>query len=149
MAKQKAIIVDVDGTIAKTPYPDAPRKSDGTQDWNAWIETTKYSNVIPWCKEIVMAFYNKGYKIIFLTARNGSAATEKATKYWLDANIGIDYELIMRSEGDKRDDFVIKREAYFKKIALKYDVLFAIDDKRVNIEMFRDLGIAALHCDDY
>ena len=146
---QKAIIVDLDGTLINSPMvmPD----HNGNVDFSVWVEQTKFSPVNEWCSAIVHAHAQAGNKVIFLTARDDSEKFVTITTNWLVRNgFGyINYELIMRSTSDHRTDDVMKEEAYNNKIKPFYDVLFAIDDKLKNVEMFRRIGVPALHCSEY
>ena len=146
--RTKAIIVDIDGTLANSPHV-AQFQEEGQINWDAWIKATAYSTVYEWCREVVNNFAISGYKIIFLTARSEENNGRKITNDWLKRTIIGDYELYMRQEGDSRPDTVIKKEIYIRDIAHKYDVSFALDDKKAIIDMWRELDIPALHCADY
>lgn len=145
---QRAIIVDLDATLAdnghRTMYVDGSQQ----KDWNAFNALSAFDPHNEWCREIVMAFHAMGYKIIFLTARSGTESTKKITLEWLTNHIGVHvpYELIMRDEKDFRPDYVTKQDLYTMKVAPYYEVLFAIDDKKIVVDMWRELGITALHC---
>lgn len=144
---QNAIIVDLDATLAdnahRTKYVDGSQQ----KDWNTFNALSAYDPHNEWCKELVIAFSMLNYKIIFLTARSGSEETRKVTVEWLANHVsGIPYELIMRDEGDYRPDYITKQELYTMKVAPYYNVLFAVDDKKAVVDMWRDLGITALHC---
>lgn len=146
---QPAVIIDIDGTLANSPAPSEEHMNDGVMDWNAWIRSTQFSPVNEWCRELVMAMALNGVKIIFLTARSESEESRKITEDWISRHVPVLHELHMRPEDDFRHDQESKRDVFLNKIAPFYNVLFAVDDKRVNCDLFRDLGIAALHCADY
>jgi hypothetical protein len=55
----------------------------------------------------------------------------------------------MRPADERRPDYVIKEEIFNEQIKPFYNVSFAIDDKRVVCDMWRKLGVTALHCADY
>jgi FMN phosphatase YigB (HAD superfamily) len=143
---QKAVIIDLDGTLVNSPRPTAPIKDNSEIDWNAWIESAKFSPANEWCKEIVMAMALQGYAIIFLTARDGGENSRKITENWITMHMPVMHKLYMRHEHDRRPDYEMKRDVFLNEIAPYYDVLFAIDDKQANVDLFRELGIAALHC---
>ena len=147
----RSIIVDLDGTLCQSDHVAAYTATCGTVDWEAWAESTAYSPRHEWCSEIVHAFAERGYKIIFLTARSGTERHREITEKWL-ANHGfghLQHELIMREEGDRRPDVVIKEEIYREKIMPYYHVEFALDDKGTICNMWRNVGVPALHCADY
>ena len=144
----KAILVDIDGTLANSPHVNQFMEDDKV-NWDAWLSATAYSTVHEWCREIVNNFAISGYKIVFLTARNGGDHGRKITNDWLRRTVIGDFELYMRTDGDYRPDYVIKKEIFIRDIAPKYDVSFALDDKKTVIDMWRELDIPALHCADY
>lgn len=154
MMKNKAIIVDLDGTLIDSPsIMQYTNYFDNTIAWDSWIEATRYSHANHWCMEICKKFYDDGYKLLFLTARTNNPLNRDITEQWLTNNLlqnNIkDWELIMRDENDTRMDSEAKLSKYLSEIAPHYNVLFAIDDKKSNIDLWRHLGIAALHCADY
>lgn len=63
-----------------------------------------------------------------------------------DNNIYYD-ELYMRTPGDMRKDFVIKKELYDAKIKNKYNVQFVLDDRNQIVDMWRGLGMTCLQVD--
>jgi predicted secreted acid phosphatase len=146
---QQAIIVDLDGTLANSQHVKDFTNENGKVDWPAWMDATAFATVNDWCREIVHAFAANGTKIIFLTARNGNEQGRKITEEWLRRTTFADFELLMRKENDYRPDTIIKSEIYLNEIAPRYEVLFAVDDKKAVIDMWRNLGVPALHCADY
>lgn len=149
--KQQAIIVDLDGTLCDNSY--RVQYVDGSQkkDWDKFNALSANDPVVEWCLDLVKGFDNQGYHIVFLTARQGTDSTKKITEEWLDRNVKPyvpHYSLVMRDVGDYRTDFITKQDLYMQKVAPFYDVAFAIDDKLSVCQMWRSLGIAALHCKD-
>lgn len=143
----KAIIVDLDGTLADNDhrqrlYHTYPR------DWDAINHASKFDRPHEWCIEIVRLFAMNNYKIIFLTGR--AEESRGVTEEWLMRHIGpaVDYSLLMRADGDKREDTDVKSEIYLAKIAPFFDVLFCIDDRRPVVDMWRDMGLPCLACAD-
>lgn len=150
--RQKAILVDLDGTIADNEY--RVKYVDGTEkrDWDKFNALSAGDMVVPWCLDLVRGFHGLGYRIVFLTARSESKGTRDITAKWLQEHIGPyvpDYDLIMRDGKDFRTDFITKQDLYRQHVEHKYDVAFAIDDKLAVCTMWRGIGIPALHCKDY
>ena len=154
----KAIIIDLDGTlvnnsaIAKDGYIPMPKDiKDPAAYWEPFFEESIFADPNYWCLEIVENMYAKGCHIIFLTGRSATTSTVAATKKWLEANLDedIQYDLIMRPNGDERQDSLVKKDLLSQYITPNYFVLFAIDDKRSNVDMFESMGIKCLHCADY
>lgn len=128
---QPAIICDIDGTLAivgDRPFYDASR-SDVTDTLNTHVAS------------LITTYAERGWKIIFLTGREeiDRPPTERFLKGHLP---NLDYVLLMRDNGDSRQDTVAKREIYESQIAGKYDVRFTVEDRPRVCRMWRDeLGI--------
>lgn len=144
-----AIIIDLDGTLAQSQHVDQFTDVGGKVDWSAWMETNRFAPVNEWCRSIVNGAIAQGMKIIFLTARTGDAKGFEVTDGWLKNNGFANYELFMRHEGDFRPDLEIKRDIYNMNISPYYNVQYAVDDKKRVIDMWREIGVPALHCADY
>lgn len=151
--KQKAVIIDIDGTISNSLHAEQFQKPTGGTDWEKWIESTRFATVNEWCKELCIAMQHRGYRLIFLTARSSGFNGLAITREWLNSHLNPDgifeYELIMRPENDFRPDTDIKLDLYSRLIYPHYDILFAVDDKQKIIDLWRNLGIPSLHCADY
>jgi hypothetical protein len=149
--RPKAIIVDIDGTIAdarhRLHFIDG---TDGKKNWNQFNAMSAFDNHNQWCVDLVYNYAEAGYEIVFLTARSGSPETRKITDDWLRAHVPalIKYHLFMRKDKDFRPDFVSKQEVYNLEIAPYFDVQLAIDDKPAVCSMWRTCGITSLLCDN-
>jgi len=137
------IIIDLDGTLADIEH----RRKYVTGDNNNW---KKFYNKIPddnlnyWCKEIINRFKDQ-YRIYIVTGREGTEQVRKDTKAWL-AKHNIYYnELIFRDKEDYREDREIKKEILEEQIK-PHDVLFAVDDRKQVVDMWRANDITTLHC---
>ncbi len=138
---QKAIIVDIDGTLA---LADNRNIFDDTK-----IHTDIVNEPVKWL--INQLFWNGGefqtsapyeriedVKIIFLTGREATDACLTATDKWLKDNSGVrDYKLIMRKEGDHRKDSIVKPELYNEHVKDQYNVMFVLDDRDSVVDMWR------------
>jgi hypothetical protein len=134
MNKQKAIICDIDGTLAllgeRDPY-DPTSGEDMLNDPIAHIlQVYDNQTVLP-------------VKLILLTGREDRY--KKYTEQWLHKH-GITHytELYMRKTGDFRKDYIIKKELYERHIKEIYDVLFVLDDRDQVVKMWRDEGLTCL-----
>lgn len=144
--KQKAIIIDLDGTLADCEHRRcfiAGTKKD-------WKSFSKDENIIQdklnlWCATIINKFKDSD-KILLVTGRMESS--RKITKEWLNIN-DIKYDLLLtRKDNDFRKDSVIKEELYKKFIEPYFDVLFCIDDRKQVVDAWRALGLVCLQCAD-
>lgn len=126
----KAIIVDIDGTIAHIPPGGR-----GWYDYDRTHEDIEDEVILT----AVAGFRDRGYKIVLLTGR--SRECEKETINWLKSkNIEYD-ELLMRETGDTRCDTIVKEEIFWRDVAPKYDVKVAFDDRPRVIRLYQELGI--------
>ena len=163
MAKELAIIVDVDGTLAdmrgvRGPFEwdkvhlDRPHQDiinlvkglAGIQD-NVLHNDEYPAHMCPDCGMNCVGCSGssvKKYKIIITTGRDG--VCEEATRQWLtDHGVPFD-DFYIRKAGDFRKDNIIKSEIYMDHIRPKYDVKFVIDDRDQVVEMWRSLGLRVL-----
>lgn len=131
--KQKAILVDLDGTLAhfqnRSPF-DYSKVKDDTCD--------------VFVKDVVLKYYNDGYDIIVVSGREDSCIDE--TRDWLLKNDIPARKLFMRKTGDSRKDSIIKQEIYEDEIKPNWSVFLCLDDRNQVVEMYRSLGLKVLQC---
>ncbi|MGY3805526.1 phosphatase domain-containing protein (plasmid) [Pigmentibacter ruber] len=144
--KQKAIIIDLDGTLADCEHRRcfiAGTKKD-------WKSFSKDENIIQdklnlWCATIINKFKDS-HKILLVTGRMESS--RKITIEWLN-KFDIKYDLLLtRKDNDFRKDSVIKEELYKNFIEPHFDVLFCLDDRKQVVDTWRSLGLICLQCAD-
>ncbi|MCP4760530.1 MAG: hypothetical protein GY870_02035, partial [archaeon] len=122
----KAIICDIDGTLAKmqgrSPY-----------DYSKVYEDKVNTPIL----SLINAMDKAGYKILFVSGRPDSCKID--TRAWLLEKLGLLFlkrtELFMRKTGDKRCDSVIKKEIY-DEIKKSYEIEFVLDDRKRVKRMF-------------
>jgi hypothetical protein len=128
--KPWAVIVDIDGTIAKmsgrSPY-----------DWKRVGEDAPVEDVL----SIVNALEGSGYKILFTSGRDGSCRAE--TEAWIEKHHHVygNWSLLMREAGDNRPDWIVKAEIFDREIRNKYNVRCVLDDRKQVVDMWRKLGL--------
>lgn len=131
-----AVIVDIDGTIAKM-------KDRSPYDYKRVGEDEPQKDVIA----LVNLLFEQGYKILIVSGRDSSCREE--TKQWLDISGIHGYsELFMREEGDRRKDNIVKYEIFNKFIRDKYCVNYVLDDRNQVVEIWRKLGLRTLQVAD-
>ena len=146
MEKKKAIIVDLDGTLANVEHRRHFLK-ETPPDWRSFNESMVTDTVNEWCHTLMKRMQGGTYggRSILLVSGRGEEYRPH-TEDWLEELI-IDYDkLLMRPAGDFRADEIIKREIYEEKIKDFYDVLFVIDDRSKVVKMWRSLGLVCLQC---
>lgn len=142
----KAIIVDIDGTMANFDHrKDLLYRDVATGDYEESQKASRQDPPYVWCQNLVKIYHDAGYQIIFLTARNEKYYTE--TAQWLNSHLEdyIVYVLLMRPLNDDRPDDVVKEDIYRRDIALQFNVEFALDDRDSVVDMWRNrIGIPCL-----
>jgi predicted kinase len=128
--KPRAILVDIDGTLAKmakrSPY-----------EWHRVGEDTPVEAVI----NAVHAASKFGRHVIVMSGRDGSC--REITQDWLNANLGVSWnELHMRPEGDDRKDDIVKLELFNEHVRDFWNVEYVLDDRDQVVAMWRKLGLA-------
>lgn len=131
--KPKAIIVDVDGTVAL-------RRGRSPYDYEKCDQDEPEERVL----QIVNDLGINGYTVIFVSGREKIGNCEEKTRKWLTDNYGENFMLYMRSYGDHRPDKIVKEELYHTYIEPIYDVVAVFDDRNQCIDLWRSLGLLAL-----
>jgi len=128
--KPRAIIVDIDGTVAhnvdRSPY-----------------DYTKVDTDVPKrqvIRSVMEAHLDSEYNIVFMSGRPESCRV--ATEAWLNKYLNIPFELFMRTTDDSRPDYIVKAELFDKHIRHNYNVAYCLDDRKQVIDMYREsLGL--------
>ncbi len=142
--KQKAIIVDLDGTLCDVNHRVHFVEQE-PKDWRSFHTSLVHDPVNPWCLDLIIAMKKEGVETVLLTGR--PEYHRAATESWLAENKVPYAKLIMRKIGDKRGDEITKWEFYEQEIAPLYQVLFVVEDRLRVVKMWREKGIVCLQCD--
>lgn len=137
-SKPKAIIVDIDGTLAnnkqRSPY-------DLTQLHTDTVKEEVFN--------LIKMYKKDNHKILLVSGRHmGNKDDDNcyctATHDWLRKN-KIPYDaLYMRRHNDTRKDDVVKEEIFWNRLASNYNIKVAIDDRNRVVEMWRRIGVKCL-----
>lgn len=128
--KVKAIIVDIDGTLA----------IKGDRDIFDF-KKCELDTVNEPIAELVRSLKYK-WEIILLSGREDICREE--TLRWLDKN-NIPYsELHMRRASDHRKDAIVKKEIYDNNIKDNYEIVFVLDDRNQVVDFWRSEGLTCL-----
>jgi len=127
-SQPKAVIVDVDGTLAKmsnrSPFDwDRVGEDDLNEVVADMVDGLKWAN----------------HQIIVVSGRDGVCYDE--TERWLTRN-GVPFDaLFMRQEGDCRKDTIIKEEIFWNYIAENWNVVAVLDDRSCMYRLWMELNI--------
>lgn len=134
---KKAIIFDLDGTLADTEDYEALHKVNSDEFRAVARHAEPYPHMVAKAIEAKRA----GREVVILTAR--SAHYRDDTKKWLHQH-DIPYDaLYMRPIDNKEKDKKIKKEILKDQILPNFKVKEAYDDKSKNVKMFEKQGIKA------
>lgn len=131
--KTPAIIVDIDGTIAKMV-------DRGPFEWSKVGSDQPIEPIIN-----LVHLLSDFYPILFLSGRDEICRPQ--TEEWLEQNTYIKSysKLFMRPQGNNEKDSIIKRRIYDTKIKNVYDVRYVLDDRDQVVKMWREeLGLTCL-----
>ena len=142
--KQKAIICDIDGVLLDTEHifeRIETAQLTGRDKWDYFNRHANEHDVVADSRiiELLESFAEKGFRIIFLTARMNEIESE--TKAKIDLSIGqyadeiFKYMLLMRPHRNMDDSDKVK-ERWLLMLREQYDIFCAIDDDPKNCEMF-------------
>lgn len=128
MVKGKAIICDLDGTLAIL-------EGRGPFEYER-CDTDLPSEAVV---ELLRAMGAAGYTVIFVSGREDSC--REKTVSWINRLSLPSEKLFMRKTGDFRKDVIVKREIYEKEIKEHYNVCFVLEDRNQAVRMWRSLGL--------
>jgi len=139
MQKQKAVIFDIDETVANKS------KERGYREYDKVDLDTPITPTIA----VLMLYFQAGYKIIFITSRR-EICREK-TVQWLDKYIGVEYWLFMRPEKQSKNEKyteseIVKLDIYNRFVKNLYDVEAVFEDRQSVIEMWHEQGLYVFNC---
>lgn len=144
MVRYKGVIVDLDGTLADCEHRRVKaQKPDGTMDWDVFFEGMENDGLATWCLRLIEAMRMSAH-IFIVSGRSDSH--RKVTEAWLKKHRVPFDALFMRKAGDRRPDTEVKLELYNQHIKDRYDVWFAVDDRKCVVDMWRANGIVCLAC---
>jgi phosphatidate phosphatase PAH1 len=139
---KKVVIVDIDGTIAECSER-AEAYLKGKKDWESFYETSVHDEPVADVVEVVKVLECFGYPIVLMTGRPEKYRGQ--TAMWLFKH-GIKHSgLLMRRDGDYREDFVVKKEMFLK---LLDSVLCVFEDRKQVVDMWRSMGVTCFQVRD-
>jgi len=132
MGRNKAILCDIDGTLAliseMNPFDTADAGKDALNH--------------PVANLIEVYARQKIYEVDLILITGREEQYRQLTEDWLES-FGITHykHLYMRPNGDYRKDFTVKREIYLRGIKPNYDILFVLEDRTQVVKMWRAEGL--------
>jgi len=140
----KAIIVDIDGTLADISHRIHLLVGRDSKDWCNFESGCVDDGVYEWAANLVRMYKGAGYKILLVSGRTESVRGE--TERWLKLhNIPYD-ELHLRPVGNFISDCELKQEVYISVLSGKYSIEFVVEDRARVVSMWRRNGLTCLAC---
>jgi predicted secreted acid phosphatase len=140
LSNPKAVIFDIDGTLANTDHRKHHLEKR-PKDWDAWHAAADQDQPHEDIVDLLGLFWNDGWRLLICSGRGEEL--RKQTEGWLSRHaIGYDV-LYMRPAGDRRDDSIIKFEM-LQKIRTEYTPVMVFDDRARVVQMWRREGLRCL-----
>ena len=158
------IVCDIDGTVAdcKHRLHYIRRLAPVPNDYDAFYEACDKDTPIKPIINILKRHWHS-YSIVFLTGRRESV--RQKTVDWLDKYVTkgitcnpmvderVEYDLLMRPNGDRRHDTIVKPELLDKffegeLFSDKSNVAFILEDRNSMVKEWRELGYTCLQVAD-
>jgi len=140
--KRKAIIFDIDGTLANIWHR---RKDFDKKHFDVFMSKMDKDTVNLWCKTLMVAMGYMHYDILLVTGRGEE--WRETTENWLQENEIYCDRLFMRPAANNEKDSLIKTQIYNQLIKDEYEILFVVDDRQQVVDSWRELGLVCLQCD--
>lgn len=136
--RPKAVIVDIDGTLALNTT------GRGWFDWDKVGDDTPFEAVVGLVRQLMQ---DPDITVIFMSGRD--EVCRDITTEWIRTHLGVYPEhLHMRLAGDTRPDTVAKLELFNLHVRDDYNVSFVLDDRPSVCRMWRKLGLTVLQVGD-
>ena len=136
---EEIVIFDIDGTLADLSHR-RHHVEKKPKNWDAFFRGMSQDKAIHSVVRLCNILYASGCKILLCSGRSEEHRVE--TVQWLAEN-GVNYhELILRRDGDRRSDVIVKREMLAGLDRSK--ILFVVEDRSGVVEMWRSEGLVCL-----
>ena len=151
LPKPKAIIVDIDSTLANNDhrqhlldeiYSEEENDLAAKDVWEKFHEGIIDDGLNIWCHKIIKA-YIKDHHIILSTGR-GEDNREASLKWLWKHNVEFG-RLLMRDYADFGTDQILPKKKHLINIMQHYEVVLAIDDDREVCALYHSYDIPTLN----
>ena len=136
MGKKRAIVFDIDGTLA---HMDGRKYRHGKAapylDYDAHDD--RVDQFVKLFNHMVKQF---GMHSILIVSGRKDSSYEVLYKWLNDNSIYYDH-IYMRKHNDNRADYIIKKEIYENFLSPYYDIDIWVDDRQQVVDQMRHLGL--------
>lgn len=141
--KPYAVWIDIDNTLSDATHRQHHLHNDKGARWDKFFAEMDKDPINLWCETLIEGMHEK-YKVVICSGRpdNYKAITEA----WLNKH-AVPYDaLFMRSANDSRKDSIVKEQLFEFEVKTRFDLLFAVDDRKQVIDQMRSHGVVVLDC---
>lgn len=134
------IICDLDGTLCDCEHR-RHHVTGSPKNWDEFYAGVKDDTPNEPMRQTLLALKHTFTNIIFVSGRPERCRED--TVNWLYSWLGMtdaEYQLFMRGDTDRRQDYIVKREILTKHID-KERVLMCFDDRDQVVDMWREEGL--------
>lgn len=146
--KRMVYIVDIDGTLADLSHR-AHFIEQNPPDWDGFYAACGNDTPIDKVIDTVRALQRAGAEIFLLTGRSDVCRLQ--TIKWVNKHVNITYSLLlMRKEGDHREDTIVKSEMLDVILGIRQlkDIYGAFEDRKQVVDMYRKRGLKVFQVAD-
>lgn len=142
----RAVVFDLDGTLADI----RPRRQILHQDpknWEGFFAGMASDSPNHSIVELFQSLAATGRYIMVVVTGRPERYREVSAR-WLEMH-GLEVEsMLMRRDGDRREDHIVKLEILHAIRTSGLEIAFAVDDRESVVRMWRDNGVTCLQCDE-
>lgn len=144
--KGYCVIMDIDGTLANAEHRLhlLPKGAHSGPDasWDKFFAAARFDKP----NHEIVTLNNqlaRDFPVMICTGR--PEKDRRMTIEWLKTHNIKFNTLMMRRDGDHRDDTIVKKEMLDAIRLFDYDPMFAVEDRKRVAQMWRDNGVRCLH----
>lgn len=153
MNKQRALVVDRDGTLASVAYC-APTDQNNVS-WMSYNAALPFDAVVPSVLQMVIDWKaaNPTGAVVMVSGRAAGDYKGDIRRFhlmwaWINKHyLPID-RLFMRRGGDQRRDSIVKQEILDQHLRPQFDIDYVIDDRQQVVDMWRANGLTVVQVID-
>ncbi len=135
----RTYIFDLDGTLANLDHRLHFVKRE-KPDWDAFFDAVDQDSVYEHVADLArMLSYRRNHYIVVVSGRSDQCRT--ATLAWLNMHGIPAHHVYMRTGGDHRPDYEVKKDLLAELLADGYKPIMAFDDRNQVVEMWRENGV--------
>ena len=142
--RNQSIVVDLDNTVAKLSPERQKFIDEKRSDWDYFYSLCFDDEPIGDIINIIGKLSMTGNDVVFCTGRREEV--REATTKWIEKHFPflLNFELIMRNDGDVRCDAVVKPRMLSAKGYTPENVLCIFEDRSRVVKRWRELGFRCL-----